>query len=38
MSSWILLPYISGSILPIALIKKGVGSQDIQEKLCKNAT
>jgi hypothetical protein len=32
------LPYISGSYLPIALIKKGLVSQDIQEWLHKNPT
>jgi hypothetical protein len=38
MSNCFELLYISGSYLPIALIKKGLGSQDIQGWLCKNPT
>jgi hypothetical protein len=32
------LPDISGSHLPMALTKKGLGSQDTQECLCRNPT
>jgi hypothetical protein len=32
------LPYISGSYLPIGLDKKGLRTKDIQEMLCKNLT
>ncbi len=33
-----LLPYISGSSLPMALKKKDYGFRDIQDRNCKNPT